>query len=137
MKFFINNLEISYHKRPLLIAEIGINHGGDLRVAKSMAKLAIESGADIIKHQTHILEDEMSDEAAQFKIAYLNQSIYDIMKSNTLSTEEEVIFKDYVENDLKSIYISTPFSRAVANFLFNEKVNCFKIGLGNVIIYLF
>ncbi|MEM1200393.1 MAG: polyhydroxyalkanoate biosynthesis repressor PhaR, partial [Pseudomonadota bacterium] len=48
---------------PLVIAEIGINHGGDLEVAKNMVRLAAASGAECIKHQTHFIEDEMTDEA--------------------------------------------------------------------------
>ena len=54
----INNLKIGDQFRPVIIAEIGINHGGDLEVAKKMVKDAINSGADIIKHQTHFVEDE-------------------------------------------------------------------------------
>ena len=59
----LNKLTISNNSVPPLIAEIGINHGGSLTVAKKMAKLAIDSGANIIKHQTHIIDDEMSEEA--------------------------------------------------------------------------
>ena len=79
-KIRIKNLIISENNPPPLIAEIGINHGGSLSLAKKMAKLAVDSGANIIKHQTHIIEDEMSKEADSFKISYVNQSIYEIMK---------------------------------------------------------
>ena len=56
-KIRIKNLIISENNPPPLIAEIGINHGGSLSLAKKMAKLAVDSGANIIKHQTHIIED--------------------------------------------------------------------------------
>ena len=79
-----------------MIAEIGINHGGSLSLAKKMAKLAVDSGANIIKHQTHIIEDEMSKEADSFKISYVNQSIYEIMKRCALSKENE--------HNLKGVY---------------------------------
>ena len=65
--FKIKNLKIGYNFNPIIIAEIGINHGGSLKIAKKMAKLAVKSGAHIIKHQTHIVEDEMSSEAKQPK----------------------------------------------------------------------
>ena len=61
----IGNREISPSHPPLVIAEIGINHGGDLEVAKNMVRLAALSGCECVKHQTHIVEDEMTDEAKQ------------------------------------------------------------------------
>ncbi len=44
---------------PLVIAEIGINHEGDFEKAKKMVKDAHESGAECVKFQCHIIEDEM------------------------------------------------------------------------------
>ena len=44
---------------PLIIAEIGINHGGDINLAKKLVTLAAQSGAECVKHQTHFVEDEM------------------------------------------------------------------------------
>ena len=55
-----------------------------MRLAKKMAKLAVQNGANIIKHQTHFIEDEMSQEADAFKISYVNKSIYKIMKECAL-----------------------------------------------------
>ena len=40
---------------PVVIAEIGINHGGDLDVAIDIADSAIDVGCEIIKHQTHVI----------------------------------------------------------------------------------
>ncbi|MGA0990867.1 MAG: polyhydroxyalkanoate biosynthesis repressor PhaR, partial [Burkholderiaceae bacterium] len=48
---------------PLVVAEIGINHGGSLEVAKGMVRAAALAGCEIVKHQTHVLEDEMTPEA--------------------------------------------------------------------------
>ena len=48
---------------PLVIPEIGINHGGDINVAKAMVRAAARAGAQIVKHQTHIVEDEMCQAA--------------------------------------------------------------------------
>ena len=126
----IKNLIISDKNPPPLIAEIGINHGGSLSVAKKMAKLAVDNGANIVKHQTHIIDDEMSKEADNFKISYINQSIYEIMKKCALSQQNEEKLKNYVEKELKSVFISTPFSRKAANFLNDIDVPFFKIGSG-------
>ena len=59
----ISGRKIGKNHEPVVIAEIGINHNGDIDVAIAMADAAIDSGAEIIKHQTHIVDDEMSDEA--------------------------------------------------------------------------
>lgn len=131
MHFFKNKkIEISDKTSPSLIAEIGINHGGSLSLAKKMAKLAIKNGANIIKHQTHFIDDEMSKEADTFKISYVKKSIYKIMKECALSQESEVALKNYVEKDLNATFISTPFSRKAANFLQKINVPFFKIGSG-------
>ena len=126
----IKNINISENYPPPLIAEIGINHGGSLKIAKKMAKLAIFNGADIIKHQSHVIDDEMSKEADAFKVSYIDQSIYKIIKKCALSMDDEAELKNYVEKELKAVFISTPFSRAAANFLYELDVPAFKIGSG-------
>ena len=43
---------------PLVIAELGINHEGSLQIAKEMVDDAKRAGVEIIKHQTHLVEDD-------------------------------------------------------------------------------
>ena len=114
---------------PLVIAEIGINHGGCLETAKNMVQLAAAAGAECVKHQTHIVEDEMTDEAKSIYPPNANISIWDVIDQNSLSCDEERELKSYAE-DLGLIYISTPFSRAAADFLNQIDVPAFKIGSG-------
>ena len=59
----IGKIKISENHKPLIIAEIGINHNGNLKLAKKIALNAIKSGFKIIKHQTHIPEKEMSKDS--------------------------------------------------------------------------
>ena len=59
-KLEINGRLIGNDYTPLVIAEIGINHEGSLITAKEMVDAAFKAGAEVIKHQTHIVEDEMS-----------------------------------------------------------------------------
>ena len=101
---------------PLVIAEIGINHGGSLAVAKEMVRLAAASGCECIKHQTHFLDDEMTDEAKAIFPPNADVSIWHVMERCALSREEEAELKRYTES-LGMIWISTPFSRAAADFL--------------------
>ena len=58
--FKIGDIQIGQREAPLVIPEIGINHEGSLKVAKLMVDAAYRAGARIVKHQTHIVEDEMS-----------------------------------------------------------------------------
>ena len=125
----IGNREISPSHPPLVIAEIGINHGGDLEVAKNMVRLAALSGCECVKHQTHIVEDEMTDEAKQIFPPNADVSIWDVMAQCALSREDEAELKRYTE-ELGLIYISTPFSRAAADFLETLDVPAYKIGSG-------
>ena len=125
----IGNRELSSLHPPLVIAEIGINHGGNLEVAKNMVRLAALSGCECVKHQTHIVEDEMTDEAKNIFPPNTDVSIWDVMEQCALSREDEAELKRYTE-ELGLIYISTPFSRAAADFLETLNVPIYKIGSG-------
>lgn len=125
----IANREISYKKSPLIIAEIGINHGGELSVAKKMVELAFSSGCEIIKHQTHFVSDEMTDKALEIFPPNANMSIWEVMDTCALSQDEEIELKKFTE-DLGMIYLSTPFSRKAADFLADIDIPAFKIGSG-------
>ncbi len=125
----IGNRSIGPNEPPLVIAEIGINHGGDLGVAKNMVDLIASSGCECVKHQTHIIEDEMTEEAKSIFPPNADKSIWDIMKECSLTLDEEQELKKYSEN-LGLIWISTPFSRMAVDFLDYIDVPAFKIGSG-------
>jgi len=114
---------------PLVIAEIGINHEGSLEVAKQMVDAAQRAGVEVVKHQTHIVEDEMSAAAKNVIPGNANISIYEIMKRSALNEQDELELKEYVESK-GMIFISTPFSRAAANRLHKFNVSAYKIGSG-------
>ena len=107
----ISNRSIGINFPPLVVAEIGINHGGDLEVAKTMVNSAYKAGCEMIKHQTHFVEDEMTIEAKNIFPPNANESIWDVIEKNSLSKDEEIELKTFTEN-LGLIYISTPFSSA-------------------------
>jgi N-acetylneuraminate synthase len=114
---------------PLVIAEIGINHNGSLELAKELVDSAIRAGAEIIKHQTHIVEDEMAGAAKNVIPGNADISIYEIMEKSALNEEDETALKEYIEEQ-GAIFISTPFSRAAANRLERMGVQAYKIGSG-------
>ena len=59
----IGNRSIGPNEPPLIIAEIGTNYGGDVGVTKNMVDLTASSGCECVNHQTHIVEDGMTEEA--------------------------------------------------------------------------
>lgn len=129
-KFFIGDIEVGGNK-PLVIPEIGINHNGDLGVAKKMVEAAYRAGARLIKHQTHIVEDEMSSAAKKVIPGNADISIYEIMRKAALSEEEEYELMKYTES-LGMEFLSTPFSRAAADRLEKFGVKAYKIGSGEM-----
>ena len=128
-EFELGNRMVGYHHPPLVIAEIGINHNGSLESAISLADDAIDAGIEVIKHQTHVVEDEMTSEAKSVIPGNSDKSIYQIMEECALNEEDEVSLKEHVESRGK-IFISTPFSRAAAERLERMGVCGYKIGSG-------
>ena len=125
----ISGRKIGLNFPPLVIAEIGINHGGSLKVAKAMVDAAKRAGVEVVKHQTHIVEDEMSGEAKKVIPGNAKESIYKIMQRCALDEEDETELKTYVEAN-GMIYLSTPFSRAAVERLNRMNVLAYKIGSG-------
>lgn len=114
---------------PLVIAEIGINHEGSLAVAKEMVDAAKRAGVEVVKHQTHIVADEMSGAAKKVIPGNASVSIYEIMERCSLNEADELDLKKYVESK-GMLFISTPFSRAAADRLEKFDVPAYKIGSG-------
>lgn len=127
--FEIEGRKIGYDYEPLVIAEIGINHGGSLEIAKLMVDAAARSGIEVVKHQTHIVEDEMSKESKNVFPSHTKESIFEIMKTCSLNEDDEFELQNYVKSK-GMIFISTPFSRAAADRLERMKVGAYKIGSG-------
>ena len=114
---------------PMVVAEIGINHEGNLKTAFEMVDAAKRAGVEVVKHQTHVVEDEMSGAAKTVVPGNARVSIYEIMERCALSEADERKLKDYVESK-GMIFMSTPFSRAAADRLQKMNVPAYKIGSG-------
>ena len=127
--FKIGKRSVGSKYPPLIISEIGINHNGSVDLAIHLADSAINAGAEVIKHQTHVIDDEMSEEAKKVIPGNAKISIYEIIKKCALNEKNEKKLADYIKSK-KKIFISTPFSRAAADRLMRLKVPVFKIGSG-------
>lgn len=132
--FRLGGSEISDENSPIIIAEIGINHGGSLVIAKSLVASAVKTGAQIIKHQTHIPEDEMSLEAKSVIPGNSDRNIYDIISECALGENEEYELMEFTKS-LGATFISTPFSRRAADRLAEFDIPALKIGSGECTNY--
>lgn len=128
-EFIIAGRRVGGDEPPLVIAEIGINHSGSLDIAKAMVDCAVAHGAEVVKHQTHVVEDEMAPAAKLIKPGNADINIFDIMDSCALSFEDERELKHYTEQK-GAVFISTPFSRAAVDRLEMLNVPAYKIGSG-------
>ena len=126
-EFKIGSRAVGLSYPPLVIAEIGINHEGDVHKAIRMVDDAYAAGCECVKFQCHVIEDEMIRNDVVPGNA--KESIWDIMSRCALTEDEEVRLKNYIE-DKGMIYLSTPFSRAAAVRLERMDVCAYKIGSG-------
>lgn len=114
---------------PFVIAEIGINHEGSMAKAKRMIKDAKASGAECVKFQAHVIDDEMVPAAKKVIPGNADASIWHVMNRCAFSEKQDRELQKYTES-LGMIYLSTPFSRAGADRLERMKVKAYKIGSG-------
>ncbi|KYH30156.1 MULTISPECIES: N-acetylneuraminate synthase [Clostridium] len=118
-----------------IIAEGGVNHNGDINLAKKMVDKAVEAGADAIKFQTFKSEKLVTKYAAMAKYQKDNMGIEDsqfsMLKKLELSYDEFADLKEYC--DMKGIiFMSTPFDFESADFLNSIGMEAFKISSGDL-----
>ena len=111
----ISGRKIGEEYDPVVIAEMGINPGGSLEVAKSMVDSAYEAGIEIIKHQTHTPEEE--EECTR--------------DSDTFTEEEELELKLYIESK-GMIFISAPYCFTAVDRLERMNVAAYKISSSQI-----
>jgi N-acetylneuraminate synthase len=114
---------------PFVIAEIGINHEGSMAKAKRMIRDAKKAGAECVKFQSHVIDDEMIPEAKKVIPGNAKESIWNIMARCAFNEKQERELKRYTEK-LGMLYLCTPFSRAASDRLARMKVVAYKIGSG-------
>lgn len=125
----IGQRKIGAGYKPLVIAEVGINHEGEMEKAKQMVDDAFSVGCECIKFQCHIIDDEMIPAAKNVIPGNAKESIWDIMSRCALDEKEEFELKHYVESK-GMLYLCTPFSRAAVDRLERMNVAAYKIGSG-------
>jgi N-acetylneuraminate synthase len=115
--------------KPYIVAEAAINHEGDYATAERMVFIAHAMGADAIKFQIHVLDNEMLREAPQSD--NFESPLYDTLERTNLTVDEHRRLKQLSEQ-LGIMYLCTPFSRVGADILDELGVLAFKTGSGEL-----
>ena len=124
-------------KKCFLIAEIGVNHNGDVELAKKMIFAAKESGADAVKFQTFKAEILASQLTPKVKYQIDNtgsgESHFQMLQKLELSYQDHFSLKAYCET-LNIEFISTPYDINSAIFLNDDlDVRCFKTASADIV----
>lgn len=121
--------------RVKIIAEAGVNHNGDISLAKKMVDVAKETGADYIKFQTFIPENLVSKHAKKAEYQKIttisDESQLQMLRKLTLSGNEFIELADYCKS-ISIGFISTPFDIASVNFLRSFNMDFWKLPSGEI-----
>ena len=119
----------------LIIAEAGVNHNGDIKIAKELCLKAKEIGADIIKFQTWITEKIITRDVAQADYqaenTKNNQSQFDMLKALELSFDQFKEIKNYCD-EIGITFASTADERESLDFLVELGIPFIKLGSGEI-----
>ena len=122
--------------KTVIIAEAGVNHNGDIKIAKKLIEKASETGADYIKFQTFRAEKLVSTEAKKAEYQQRNEAgnsdkQFEMLKNLELSEKDHFELKKYAE--LKKIkFLSSGFDEESIDFLDVLGVDLFKVPSGEI-----
>ena len=112
-----------------VIAEIGLNHNGDMTLAKELIDEAILAGADAVKLQSYKAQYRVAEEGKTSryaeKVLGTEETDYEMLKKNELSKEQTQELFDYAKGRI--IIFSAPFDLESADELAELGVDCYKI----------
>lgn len=122
------------NNKVLIIAEIGVNHNGDLNLAKKIVDSIADTDVDVIKFQTVVPELLMVPNAPKAEYQIENddsETAFEMISNLVLSNDEFMILKEYVENKGK-LFLSTAFDHGSLAFLSSLGLTLFKIPSGEI-----
>ena len=135
MNIRISNRTIGEHEPCFIIAEAGVNHNGDINLAKKLVDVARDASADAVKFQTFTTERVMTRDAEkpeyQKRTTPPEESQFDMIKKLELSGED---FEDlFAHARGKSIlFLSTPYDKESVDFLVKLGVSALKISSADI-----
>ena len=128
-KIYIADRHIGRGSPCFIIAEAGINHNGDINLAKDLIDAAKDLGADAIKFQTFKAEQiaiPSCPMAGYQKKMSPDESQYEMLKRLELSDSQFIELFNYCRKK-KIMFLSTPFDHQSAKFLYKLGIIAFKI----------
>jgi len=118
-----------------IIAEAGVNHNGDVNLAKKLIDVARVAGADVVKFQTFKTENVVTENAEkapyQKESTGAGESQYDMIKKLELSEEAHFELKYYADSQ-GIIFLSTPYDKGSVDFLVKLGVTALKISSADI-----
>ena len=122
-------------KKVMIIAEAGVNHNGDIELAKKLIDIAAHAGADYVKFQTWITDNVMAVGAPKAEYQKINDDSddqYSMVKKLELSFGQFAELNDYCKKQ-KIGFLSTPEETEGLNFLSDElNLSVLKVGSGEL-----
>lgn len=129
--FNIGNRVIGPNTEPYIIAEVGINHNGNLETALEMIDIAKSSGADAIKFQTFKAEEFCGDPKQQFSYhsagKEVTESMLSMFKRMELRNDDWLKIKEYADKS-GITFFSTPQNYSDLELLLPLAIQVIKIG---------
>lgn len=129
--FKIGDVSVGEGCEPFIIAEAGINHNGDIELAKRMVRIASESGVDAVKFQTFRTEEFISDRSVEYTYksqgVQVTESMFDMFKRTEFTDDEWREIKAYCD-ECGITFLSTPVSERDLDLLVSLGVGAVKVG---------
>lgn len=133
-EFFIGGKKIGDKNPCFIIAEAGINHNGDIKLAKKLIDVAKESGADAVKFQTvkaeNIVTETLEVVEYQKKNIGKKETQLEMIKKFELDYNTFIDLKKYCDKK-QIIFLSTPHSEDAIDFL-EPLVPAYKVASGDL-----
>ncbi|MDD7794612.1 N-acetylneuraminate synthase [Clostridium sp. 'White wine YQ'] len=118
-----------------IIAEAGVNHNGNIKLAKKLIDVAVEAGVDAVKFQSFKAENLVTKYASkaeyQRNTTNNNESQYDMLKKLELSYDDHLELIDYC-NEKGIMFLSSPFDMESIDYLEKMGINILKIPSGEI-----
>ena len=127
----INNQELKNYGKPFIVAEVGINHNGELTKAFKMIEVAKQSGADAVKFQTFRAEEFCGDKSQMFTYQSqgksVTESMFEMFKRYEFDYDDWFKIKQKCDDE-NILFLSTPQNRSDLDLLLQLDLKAIKVG---------
>jgi N,N'-diacetyllegionaminate synthase len=126
----LGNKIISENSAVFIIAEAGVNHGGDMNIARQLIDIAVDAGVDAIKFQAfkteHLILRNVEKAPYQKKTTLQTESQFDMLKKLEVTKEQNIELREYCKNN-NIIFLTTPFDEVSLDEIDELDLPAYKI----------